>query len=160
MRSARATSGRKPRLMGRRPVRNFSPTAARRARERLGLSQEDVADALGISRTNYVLVEAGRRGMGPAVLRRLAQILKVEPYKLTTTSKSQATLRDLREWAGLTQAEVAQLLGVATTTYATIERGERQPTDDALLVLGLAFDCKQPVARRAWAHSSSPAEVT
>jgi transcriptional regulator with XRE-family HTH domain len=141
--------------VGRRPVRNFNPAAARRARTRRGLSQEDVADQLGISRTNYLLLEQGSRGVGPAMLRRLADVLDVAPHELTGTKRSDATLRDLREWAGLTQTDVAGLLGAASPTgYATIERGQRPLTDDLAETLATAFGCSKLVVRRAWSRST------
>jgi transcriptional regulator with XRE-family HTH domain len=141
--------------VGRRPVRNFAPAAARRARERRGLRQEDVASQLGVSRTNYVLVEQGSRGVGPAMLRRLAAILEVAPHDLTATRRSEATLRDLREWAGLTQADVAEHLGVASAAgYAAIERGRRELPNEVAAILASAFGCSPVVVRRAWNRSA------
>ena len=48
----------------------------RSARETLGLTQEDVADALGIQRTSVIAMEAGKRGVGALELRRLARLYR------------------------------------------------------------------------------------
>lgn len=48
----------------------------RSARETLGLTQEDVAGALGIQRTSVIAMEAGRRNVSALELRRLARIYR------------------------------------------------------------------------------------
>ncbi|UXA15850.1 helix-turn-helix domain-containing protein (plasmid) [Mycobacterium sp. SMC-8] len=48
----------------------------RSARETLGLTQEDVAGALGIQRTSVIAMEAGKRGVGALELRRLARLYR------------------------------------------------------------------------------------
>jgi transcriptional regulator with XRE-family HTH domain len=48
----------------------------REARETLGLTQADVAGALGIQRTSLVAMEAGRRKVSGLELRRLARIYR------------------------------------------------------------------------------------
>ncbi|WP_340539128.1 helix-turn-helix transcriptional regulator [Nocardioides sp. GXZ039] len=48
----------------------------RSARETLGLTQEDVAGALGIQRTSVIAMEAGKRNVGALELRRLARIYR------------------------------------------------------------------------------------
>jgi len=45
-------------------------------------------------------------------------------------------LADARKRARLTQAEVAERLGVARTTLVAIEKGERRPSDAELVRLG------------------------
>lgn len=48
----------------------------REAREFLGLTQEDVADALGIPRTSVIAMEAGRRKVTGLELRRLGRLYR------------------------------------------------------------------------------------
>jgi transcriptional regulator with XRE-family HTH domain len=48
----------------------------RSARETLGLTQEDVAGALGIQRTSVIAMEAGKRGVSALELRRLARLYR------------------------------------------------------------------------------------
>src|SRR3954453_13553585 len=48
----------------------------RSARETLGLTQEDVAGALGIQRTSVIAMEAGKRNVSALELRRLARLYR------------------------------------------------------------------------------------
>ena len=48
----------------------------RSARETLGLTQEDVASALGIPRTSMIAMEAGKRNVTALELRRLARLYR------------------------------------------------------------------------------------
>lgn len=48
----------------------------REARETLGLTQADVADALGLPRTSVIAMEAGRRKVSGLELRRLARVYR------------------------------------------------------------------------------------
>ncbi|TDW24156.1 helix-turn-helix transcriptional regulator [Kribbella kalugense] len=48
----------------------------RSARETLGLTQEDVASALGLQRTSVIAMEAGRRNVTALELRRLARLYR------------------------------------------------------------------------------------
>lgn len=50
----------------------------RSARETLGLTQEDVASALGIPRTSVIAMEAGRRNVTALEIRRLARLYQRE----------------------------------------------------------------------------------
>lgn len=48
----------------------------RSARETLGLTQEDVAVALGIQRTSVIAIEAGKRNVSALELRRMARLYR------------------------------------------------------------------------------------
>lgn len=48
----------------------------RSARETLGLTQEDVAGALGIQRTSVIAMESGKRNVSALELRRLARLYR------------------------------------------------------------------------------------
>lgn len=50
----------------------------RLARETLGLTQEDVASALGIPRTSVIAMEAGKRNVSALEIRRLARLYQRE----------------------------------------------------------------------------------
>ena len=50
----------------------------RSARETLGLTQEDVASALGIPRTSMIAMEAGKRNVTALEIRRLARLYRRE----------------------------------------------------------------------------------
>ena len=48
----------------------------RSARETLGLTQEDVAGALGIQRTSVIAIESGKRNVSALELRRLGRLYR------------------------------------------------------------------------------------
>lgn len=106
-------------------MQHFSPQLLRQIRHQAGLTQEALAERAGIARTNYVNLETGARTPGPTTLTRLATALGLQPHQLSGITPYLATLRDLREWAGLSQTETAHAAGWASpTTYARIERGQ------------------------------------
>ncbi len=119
-----------------RGTRNFDPAALRRLRQARGLTQEQLAKALGVSRTYVIYWERPRVDPNtgrlvatqpePATLVALADLLEVEPHELTTVDPQQATLADLRTWAGLTQRQLAERVGAAGPTIASIEQGRRR----------------------------------
>lgn len=51
-------------------------------RKQRGLSQEQLAEALGIATTSLSYIETGRGFMTLATLENLSMILKVEPYEI------------------------------------------------------------------------------
>lgn len=136
--------------MGRAGVDGFDPERLRSIRERRRAeagevgkwTQAHVAQLVGVERTYYLLWESGDRTPGPAALVRLAEVLEVAPHELTSLDPAGASLRQLRELAGLTQADVAQQLGMSRSGWALYERGART-VDGGLAgrvadVLGLA----------------------
>jgi transcriptional regulator with XRE-family HTH domain len=57
-------------------------TRLREARERLGLTQEDVAQRSGVHVTEVSRMEAGKRDPKISTLRRLAKAVEVKPGQL------------------------------------------------------------------------------
>jgi transcriptional regulator with XRE-family HTH domain len=57
-------------------------TNLREARERLGLTQEQVADRSGVHSTEVSRIEAGKRDPQVSTLRRLAAAVEVKPGQL------------------------------------------------------------------------------
>lgn len=64
-----------------RPL-NHKPAAVRRARERLGLTRTEVANQLEVSLSLICEIEKGTRNATPAMVLRLAEVLKCEPDTL------------------------------------------------------------------------------
>jgi len=54
----------------------------KKRRRLLGLTQQEVADALGVSQPSYAQIESGRRMPGLDVVERVAQALDVLPADL------------------------------------------------------------------------------
>jgi transcriptional regulator with XRE-family HTH domain len=68
-----------PAVVG-RPARRLK--SLRRLRERRALSQAELAEQAGVSRATIVSLESGRAGAQYATMRRLAEVLGVEPAEL------------------------------------------------------------------------------
>lgn len=64
-----------------RPL-NHKPAEVRRARERLGLTRKQVADVLHVSPSLITEIEKGTRNATPAMILRLAPVLRVKPDTL------------------------------------------------------------------------------
>lgn len=96
----------------------------RSARETLGLTQEDVASALGIPRTSVISMEAGKRNVTALELRQLARvyrrsvawILGEEPEADQASAEDQALFRATSELSDEDREQVlrfAQFLAAA-----------------------------------------------
>lgn len=120
----------------------------RSARETLGLTQEDVAGALGIQRTSVIAMEAGKRNVSALELRRLARlyrrsvawILGEEEPTAHTPEEDRALYRATAELSPEDKAQVlrfAQFLAAANSApggagiQPRAARGRRtNPTQD------------------------------
>ena len=121
-------------------MRSFNPASLRAARLAAGLTQAEVAKRAGMARTNYVNLEAGGTNPGLHILPRLAKAVGVEPRELIDLHADEVTLRDLREWAGLSQTETARALGFkSATSYARIETGRTEPSAANIKALAKTF---------------------
>lgn len=56
--------------------------------------------------------------------------------------KLKTHLRQARTEAGLSQAKLAELVGVSRNTISSIETGQYQPTAKLALILCIALECK------------------
>lgn len=110
-----------------RGARDFDPAALRAWRKRRGLTQQHLANTLGVDRTYVVQWErdpARRDAIAPtpATLARIAGALDAPPAQLISTSPDQATLATLRGWAGLSRSQLAARRGLTTSMVGRIER--------------------------------------
>ena len=105
----------------------------------LGMSQSDIADRIGVSRTFVSKIELGRVGLveatADATLKKLAKALQLDPdtlrqvrpkRKIANKPRTEGTLSALltarRVELGLSQATIATRAGVAKSTVSDIER--------------------------------------
>jgi transcriptional regulator with XRE-family HTH domain len=58
-------------------------TTYRELRDRVSLSQEELAEKSGVSRATIADLEAGKRTAQPKTRRKIAEALGVEPHELT-----------------------------------------------------------------------------
>ena len=134
---------------------HFDPTALVRIRRERGLSQEALARRLRRDRLQIVRWERQGAAPSPRRLVALAKALAAAPWELTTVTPKEATLADLRAWAGLTQAELAERAGLVRTTYAALERGELPLRPDVARQIARALGRGTRVADVAAAYGRS-----
>lgn len=145
------------------PARGFDPGALRRIRQRCGLTQAELAEQMGVKRTYALTWERqGPDGTGPSppTLVRLAAVLDVEPHQLTTIAREEALLGDLRQWRGLSQEELAEQTGIASSTIAALELATRPLQDHQAEAIAEALDLSPAEVQAAYkraAHSSNTA---
>ena len=142
-------------------VRSFDPAAMVRLRRARGLSHDALGERVGRARPNLIAWEKGPARPSPAKLVVLARALEVEPWELTTVGPADATLADLRGWAGLTQPELAERAGIARSTYSLIERGGLALRPDMAERIASVLDVDVDDVVRAHARSvPAPEEPT
>ncbi|MGW3100020.1 helix-turn-helix transcriptional regulator [Streptomyces sp. NPDC001102] len=93
---------------------------ALRLEARIGI--DDLAIAAGVSPNTVRYAEAGVHQPRPHVIHAIARALGVTFDDLTPRD-SELTLRDARRRLGLTQAQMAQRLGVVRQMVSQVERG-------------------------------------
>lgn len=124
-------------------IASVDPAALREARHRAGLTQAQVARALGLAGGEAVSVwERGAFEPNSAsLLHRLAEVLGATVPDLLRCDDGDPDLRYLRLVAGLESADVADQLHVAVSTYRRWERGAwtRSPSDAVVAALAQAF---------------------
>ena len=118
-------------------------------REDADLTQTQVAAVLHMSQTGYSKYETGENDIPTQVLIRLARFYGTSTdYLLGLTDRRDPLerkeapvnqyprIRDLREDADLTQAQVGERLGLSQRTYAYYESGQRMVPPEVLCALG------------------------
>ncbi|MFD4217544.1 helix-turn-helix domain-containing protein [Streptomyces sindenensis] len=99
----------------------------RELRHGLGLTQSQVARALGCSRSAVSTLETKGRAPSPKRLNDLSIFYGV-PISELVHEEEAVTLRSLRRRAGVLMREAAEALGVGTSTYCDVEtRRQRLP---------------------------------
>jgi transcriptional regulator with XRE-family HTH domain len=92
------------------PLRTIDPTRLVARRVAAGLTRDELASRVGVSRRMIFFYEQGAHTPTPARLERLAEALGCEFSALTGAVRGQETLVDLRYSAGLTLERVADML--------------------------------------------------
>jgi transcriptional regulator with XRE-family HTH domain len=103
----------------------------RSARETLGLTQEDVAGALGIQRTSVIALEAGTRSVSAIELRRLARLYRRSVAWILGEEPDAELVGDngalYRATAELSPEDKEQVLRFAEFLAAAKSRGTPKP---------------------------------
>ena len=119
------------------------------ARKRAGLSQAEVATRLGIGQSYVSRVERGAQNISLLAGVKFAQVLGYEFSTDFSPPKPRARdgipfgrhLREAREQAGLSQAEVARRLGMTQSYVSRVERGGQNITLSACEAFARAVGC-------------------
>lgn len=116
-------------------------------RQEYNLSQQELADKIGISKSSINMYERGEREPGIETVKRIADFFNVDvdylfgvsdikkrrEFKVTRTNKSIAhNIRHHREQANLSQKEFADLLGIDETVVADLESSKSTLKKDML----------------------------
>lgn len=119
----------RPPRMSRRVLRGFSPSHLVTARTMKRLSRGELARLVGVSRNAVDTWEVGRSTPQADTLKKVAYVLEVPMTELIRIDPNERYIGDLRTLRGLTQPQLASLVGAASSTIAEIERGQARLTD-------------------------------
>lgn len=106
----------------RRGAPGFSAERMAQARRGVGLTQEQLAKSLGISRVMVLACENGERAPSPKMLIAIAEALHVQPRWLLCATAT-PTLAQLRFSSGLVLGAVAKVLEISDHAVSRLERG-------------------------------------
>jgi len=137
--------------------RGFRAPYLRRLREDRGWTQERLAVEVGVFPTMIGKWESGRIVPEVATIARLAAALGVRPQDFTELGPEQATLTDLRLWAGLSRAQTTARTGISERRLYWFEHGTREPADDVAAALARTYAVTPAVVRRAWERARAAA---
>ncbi len=104
-------------------MRGFKPQALTAARVAARMTMGDLARLAGVGLTTISGWESGARSPQADLLATVAEVLEVSLAELVHVPASERMLSDLRVLAGLTQPQLAEHIGIATSSLANIERG-------------------------------------
>lgn len=126
-------------------VQDFDPAGLRAVRSGSGLSQADVAKAIGATVNTYGRWERGLGAPSPRFFAALVAFLRCPRSKLLFPLADDADLATLRTRAGLRQEDVAARLGVQASDISELEQGTGDLREEWALSLYELYDV--PLAR-------------
>ncbi len=135
---------------------NFDAGAAAAARAAAGLSQQDVAEAVGKTKALVQHWEAGRRQPYPETTRVLADLYGVDVEDLLTSplELALADLATVRRAQRISLEEMAERIGVSTRSVEQVEAGARMPEDPITWAAG--YRVSLPALATAWRNTTPP----
>ncbi|MFF3157996.1 helix-turn-helix domain-containing protein [Streptomyces sp. NPDC057910] len=104
-------------------VQDFSPSGLRAARDDRGMSQDDLAKAIGVTPNTVGRWERGKGAPSSRAFGVLVELLGVSPSRLLAPLSPDADLATLRTRAGLRQEDVAHRLAVQRSDISEMELG-------------------------------------
>jgi transcriptional regulator with XRE-family HTH domain len=136
-------------------VHAFSPAALRRRRELRGFTISEVASLSGVSQASLSSWEAGKVVPTPGTLAAVAAALGTTVADLAPVRAAQVRMADLRHQAGLSQDQVAALIGTSRGTVTNIEAGARRPQPETFTALAHAYDTTEDVIVDVWDRTNT-----
>ena len=137
---------------------NFDAGAASAARAAAGLTQQQVADAVGKTKALVQHWEAGRRQPYPEITRALADLYGVDVADLLVSplELAMADMATVRRAQRISVEEMAERIGVSTRSIEAVEAGARMPDDPIAWAAG--YRVSLPALATAW-RNTPPAPV-
>ncbi len=135
----------------------FDAGAAAAARAAAGLTQQQVADAVGRTKALVQHWEAGRRQPYPETTRALADLYGVDVADLLVSplELAMADLATVRRAQRITVEAMAERIGVSTRSVEQVEAGARMPDDPMVWAAG--YKLSLPALATAWRNTPPPA---
>jgi transcriptional regulator with XRE-family HTH domain len=127
--------------VSRRILRGFSREAFVEQRDKAKCSRADLARLADISVGAVFAWETGTATPQVDTLLKVAEALSVPIGTFIDLDENDRYLGDLRVLAGLTQPQLAQKVGMSTTSLGTLERGEARLKDEVAQKLAAALGC-------------------
>ena len=131
-------------------VQDFARAALRSHRRRLGHSRSDLALLVHTSPQTVAQWETGVTTPTPPHLKALADCLNLMTDDLLTTTRTEATLRGLRERCGFTARAAAAAVGVSASVLSTVETGSGALTDTIAKRMAGAYGIPADELHSAW----------
>ena len=135
---------------------NFDAGAAAAARAAAGLTQQQVADAVGKTKALVQHWEAGRRQPYPEITRALADLygVDVEDLLVSPLELAMADMATVRRAQRISVDEMAERIGVSTRSVEQVEAGARMPDDPITWAAG--YKVSLPALATAWRNTTPP----
>jgi transcriptional regulator with XRE-family HTH domain len=135
---------------------NFDAGAAAAARAAAGLTQQQVADAVGKTKALVQHWEAGRRQPYPEITRALADLygVDVEDLLVSPLELAMADMATVRRAQRISVDEMAERIGVSTRSIEQVEAGARMPDDPIAWAAG--YKVSLPALATAWRNTPAP----
>lgn len=131
-------------------VRGFSGARLRQRRTERGFTTDDLGDLAGVSPPVVSGWETGRYLPTPHLLGRVAAALHITIQDLVVLPPEKALLSDLRTQAGLTQADVAEVLEISPSSLGRIEKGRKPADEEIATKLAELYGVSEDQVLRAW----------
>lgn len=124
--------------------RHFTDSPIANARIAKGLTQKALAEAIGVRTPQISAWELGTLSPSVDALAKIAKVLDVSMEELISVPQSKTNLKELRKAAGVTQVQLAKIIGVAQSQYSSYESGAFTIPEDKLALiaetLGVGID--------------------